>query len=328
MKTESVKQIQSVGSKNKLNNYSQGRTSFEVSKKGLVSKRSYKNNPQQFHPRDKAQSAFMDESAQDDSLSNASSFNKKHKVGQYYHNAKALENVLKQDKEALQKREVNKQKILDRKQKVASYSKLVREIHWDEKKKPESYEIQAIKKRALKNNKLKKRLTDHQVSLQEQGEMTENLNEANHARNQHKIHNIKSQNKSIQGLQHQDHGIYDNFPQSNKNQDSHNFVGEARPSGGQKSTKSSRINQLRSLREKRDSPSVNVKPFSLDNQDDPFVDQTNMLNELNISGIDRDDSRDSMMGRNQPGEYINSGKVNDEIIEDIQKRLELLDEFK
>ena len=49
-----------------------------------------------------------------------------------------------------------------------------------------------------------------------------------------------------------------------------------------------------------------------------------MLNVLNVSGIDRDDSKDFRVGNINDNEYIKNGIVNDQIINDIQRRLELL----
>ena len=53
-----------------------------------------------------------------------------------------------------------------------------------------------------------------------------------------------------------------------------------------------------------------------------------MLNELNVSGLDRDDTKEFYSENTAPFNYAHSGNVNDEVIEDIQKRLQLLDEFK
>ena len=98
------------------------------------------------------------------------------------------------------------------------------------------------------------------------------------------------------------------------------------------------MHNLKSLRERRDSPSVQVKPFDLHDSDSNLagkhfgvtrIDQQNILNALNVSGVERDDvSNDYNTGNPMSMEYVNSGQVNDEMIEDIQKRLQLLDEFK
>lgn len=53
-----------------------------------------------------------------------------------------------------------------------------------------------------------------------------------------------------------------------------------------------------------------------------------MLNALNVSGVREDNSREYKMNRQSDSELGNSGQVNDKVIDDIQKRLELLDEFK
>lgn len=54
-----------------------------------------------------------------------------------------------------------------------------------------------------------------------------------------------------------------------------------------------------------------------------------MLNALNVSGVERDDSSmDHSASRPGYMDYLATDQVNDEVIEDIQKRLELLDEFK
>jgi hypothetical protein len=93
---------------------------------------------------------------------------------------------------------------------------------------------------------------------------------------------------------------------------------------------------LKSLKNRRHSPSVQVKPFSLHENDSnlagkenvQYLDQQNILNELNVSGFDRDDVKEFYSENTVPFNYAHSGNVNDEVIEDIQKRLQLLDEFK
>lgn len=70
----------------------------------------------------------MPDKSSDNYQRNGKSFTK---VNQYYHNAKALENVLKEDRDAKAKSKVEKENLMKRKQKVASYSKLVKEIHWE-----------------------------------------------------------------------------------------------------------------------------------------------------------------------------------------------------
>ena len=59
-----------------------------------------------------------------------------------------------------------------------------------------------------------------------------------------------------------------------------------------------------------------------------LIDYQNMLNQLNVSGVENDDSSQMMPNEQFTMNYPASDGVNDELIEDIQKRLELLDEFK
>lgn len=113
----------------RLNNYSESRISFEGRHRNLSTKGSQLLS-HQFHP--KEINGEIDESTEVTNARNSKSINKI-QVSHYYHNAKALENVLKDDKDLVQKREFNRQQIIQRKEKVASYSKLVREIHWDNK---------------------------------------------------------------------------------------------------------------------------------------------------------------------------------------------------
>lgn len=53
-----------------------------------------------------------------------------------------------------------------------------------------------------------------------------------------------------------------------------------------------------------------------------------MLNALDVSGLERDNSRDYNMGKPYNFGYMDTDQLNDDVIEDIQKRLELLDEFR
>ena len=55
----------------------------------------------------------------------------------------------------------------------------------------------------------------------------------------------------------------------------------------------------------------------------------NALNALDVSGMERDvNSREYKAASHPDSEFGGSGQVNDKLIDDIQKRLELLDEFK
>ena len=120
--------MKNINSSNRLNNYSGGRISFDTKNKNLSSKGSQILS-HHFHPREN-QGEIIDES-----IEAGNSLNQKHFVknqaSHYYHNAKALENVLKEDKEAHLKREIEREQLIKRKEKVASYSKLVKEIHWE-----------------------------------------------------------------------------------------------------------------------------------------------------------------------------------------------------
>lgn len=168
-------------------------------------------------------------------------------MNQYYHNAKALENVLKEDKEALLKLEIEKQKIIERKQKVASYSKLVKEIHWDGKKeKREKFDYLPKKKskgnsgtnKTFEENRSSKMMaidkikdyrrkhTEKLISAEEQGELSEQYNDVKSlgSRNSRAQHN-KSQTKVMQGLSNVDHNFEPIYPKSSKNEMSHNFIG-------------------------------------------------------------------------------------------------------
>jgi hypothetical protein len=190
-------------------------------------------------------------SLNDESLKNGNQMN------QYYHNAKALENVLKEDKEAHEKLEVEKQTLLERKQKVASYSKLVKEIHWDKyAPKKDKYEYLAQKKKSLKQNlKSNKMLEDnksskmmavdkikdmrkknterHQRSAQEQGELTHNYSDSYDNPSIHALN--KSHSKPIEGLsKYGEYDIEGDFPKSSKNEVSHNFVGAENGKGKNK----------------------------------------------------------------------------------------------
>jgi hypothetical protein len=99
-----------------------------------------------------------------------------------------------------------------------------------------------------------------------------------------------------------------------------------------------RSDNLKSLQDRRDSPSVHVKPFTLDGHDSSghcksfkfiTIDHENMISALDVSGADpQEDSQGFKPSMNLNMNLVNSGEVNDAVIEDIQKRLELLDEFR
>lgn len=135
-------------------------------------------------------------------------------MNHYYHNAKALENVLKEDKESVLKREMNRQQIIQRKEKVASYSKLVREIHWDSKnsKRLESQDF-----------------NHHKKILKRDSNMTfEQRAESNHIRsdraNEYKHRHAKEHKSVIEGNEMKenfDFNIKSNIKTS-KNKDLHN----------------------------------------------------------------------------------------------------------
>lgn len=236
---ESTKEFKSINSKNRLNNYSEGRVSFDTNQKDNISRKyQHKSKPQKFHPRDHSQGALMEDLMEENSVSNAGSFSKINKMNQYYHNAKALENVLKEDKEALLKLEKEKQKIMERKQKVASYSKLVKEIHWEgknEKREKFDYlpkkkskgtggtnktfeENRSSKMMALEKIKdYRKKNTEKLKSAQEQGELSEPYNDVKSlgSRNS-KIQHNKSQTKAMQGLSNVEHNFEPIYPKSSK----------------------------------------------------------------------------------------------------------------
>lgn len=53
-----------------------------------------------------------------------------------------------------------------------------------------------------------------------------------------------------------------------------------------------------------------------------------MLNALNVSGVRENNSKGFRTSGQNDSSLANSGQVNDKVIDDIQRRLELLDEFK
>ena len=248
--TKSKKEFRGVSMKSRDINSNGGRISFDTKKKNKTGSRGYMKH-QQFHPNEKQQNNYTDESLGEESVNHVDSFSKHNKINQYYHNAKALENVLKEDKEVLQKREKDKLALLERKQKVASYSKLVKEIHWEgNTQHKDKLEYLAKKKKNLVQNSqnnnntfedgkpsrmaavdkvknLRRRQTDRQKrSVQEQGEMT--LNHDDSIDNKYtRLNHNKSQNKPIRKL-----GEYENyqaevdFPKSSKHKADHNFIGE------------------------------------------------------------------------------------------------------
>ena len=79
----------------------------------------------------------------------------------------------------------------------------------------------------------------------------------------------------------------------------------------------------RTLREKRNSPSMQVRPFGVERNELELVN-----NQLDVSGVHQDGSQISNEGGNPQPNYMENTEVDDQVIEDIQKRLELLDEFK
>ena len=148
IRNNSRKQFKSHGSKHLIQNMNHNRISFDSkNNKSMSQNKAYRDAiKQKYYPKENDNSKFIDQSMGEED-DKAGSFGKGNQVNQYYHNAKALENVLKEDKENMYKREKEKQNIVERKQKVASYSKLVREIHWDqeERSKPHKVEYKPLK---------------------------------------------------------------------------------------------------------------------------------------------------------------------------------------
>lgn len=183
--------MKNINSSNRLNNYSDGRISYDS--KNLSSKGSQILS-HHFHPRENQGEII------DDSIEAGSSLNYKHTsknpANNYYHNVKALENVLKEDKEVHQKREIERDMLIKRKEKVASYSKLVKEIHWDSNsdKRKEILDYVPKKHPLNKNNnktfeekrkskmmaisrikEYRSKQTNEQISVQDPPELNENL---------------------------------------------------------------------------------------------------------------------------------------------------------
>ena len=157
----------------------------------------------------------------------------------YYHNIKALENVLKEDKEAQNKHSKEKQQLMLRKQKVASYSKLVKEIHWDSNsvKRKDLYDANGrrIKKATseVASNKtfedkrktrmmaidkikdIKRKQIDDAKTIQEQGALKENVSENLYNDSDQNT----SQNRKVKTLKN------DIEDAVQKNTTPHNFIG-------------------------------------------------------------------------------------------------------
>lgn len=241
MKTESTKNL---NSKHRANNYSEARISFDSKNRSYLPSH-LRNKHQELKQRERSHGPYLDESGDNHSIKNAENQNK-NKMGQYYHNAKALENVLKEEKEALNKREKEKQQILQRKQKVASYSKLVKEIHWDStsEKARDKLNHQPKKKRNLKTEPSTNKTFEHKPSskmsaieriksmrnnkqFNEQGEQKENyVNNSKSKLRDSFEDSPEKDRRSIKAMKSEiHHSVKDNLPRSNKHQDSHNFIG-------------------------------------------------------------------------------------------------------
>lgn len=96
----------------------------------------------------------------------------------------------------------------------------------------------------------------------------------------------------------------------------------------------------RSLGEKRGSPSMQVHPFVVEDGSQQnlagslgsqltaiWIDYSQMLNALNVSGVEKEDSMDHQPKINPKTKFVRNEDVNDQMIEDIQNRLKLLDDF-
>jgi hypothetical protein len=250
-KIDSKRDIKSYASKKRMQNYSEQKISFDSKSVNQLHKRPSQKQYKKYISREESQDKFIDKTleTEEEHDNNAGSFGVPNNVGHYYHNAKALENVLKEDKDAITKRHKERQQILDRKQKVASYSKLVKEIHWDsngeQNKKRVDYkpmrnplksdndsnktfdQQRKYKMSALERVKDFRRKHSNQLKVkEEQGEMTSNfgIDSVDESRN---IRVSKHpHNKSTQGLSaHGDHHSDSNQPRSSKNVNERNFVG-------------------------------------------------------------------------------------------------------
>ena len=147
MRNNSKKDFKSHASNKRFNKYNNNRISFDSHNKSVSQSKPYGKAIKQNYYQNESHD-FGDRIEEDN---NAGSFGKANQVNKYYHNAKALENVLKEDKENMHKKEKEKQKLIERKSKVASYSKLVREIHWDK----DAEHKRKIEYKKLKNQHLR-----------------------------------------------------------------------------------------------------------------------------------------------------------------------------
>lgn len=165
---------------------------------------------------------------------------------------------------------------------------------------------------------IRRRQTGDQQSIQENSMFKENINDANfELEDPSTIQALPG--KKVRSVKHeQEYDVNMEYPHFGKKEQNHNFVG-----GNKAALKNNTNHNVRSLRDKRESPSMGVKPFELE----PSSYQ-NMLNALNVSGVENDETGELVPGNGYDMKYSTNDRVNDELIEDIQKRLELLDEFK
>ena len=153
IKNNSRKQFKNQWSKHKLVNYNNNRINFDSKNiKSISQNKPYRDSRNQKYYPQGNNINFIDHSVKEEN--NAGSFEKENQMNQYYHNVKALENVMKEDKDNMKRREREKKSIIQRKQKVASYSKLVREIHWnhEERTKQHFIENKPVNKYLVKGN--------------------------------------------------------------------------------------------------------------------------------------------------------------------------------
>jgi hypothetical protein len=204
------------------------------------------NHP--YLPQNHSKSDIMDDSIEGHHMNHDSSYQNISKVKKYHHNAKAIANVLKEEKEAQTKLEKQKEQLVLRKQKVASYSKLVKELHWDSTNtKPKNlvYDMNGRKIKKVKSDthsnktfegrrkskvmpmervrNMRRKRDDEQRLINDQGNFKENYNsnfkidsDTGNDVPRHKINSLG---------QDEDYAIQSSLPQSIKNEDDHNFVG-------------------------------------------------------------------------------------------------------
>ncbi|CAI2372526.1 unnamed protein product [Moneuplotes crassus] len=315
--------------------HSYNRISFDSKQEKGISDQKYKRKPmsKKYTFKEKAESLVADRS-REDSIGQI----KGNQVNQYYHNAKALENVLKEEKSNLQKLERDKKKLIERKQKVASYSKLVREIHWDHSDR---------NKRDVKYNPLKKRSVI--------GETDSNKTFENHNRSRmaavEKVKEIRrKQVKKETDIENRRQPEANNFiVDSNSSNDipalNHSYLPPNSVGIKRENPKSLIVNKnlgRESVTANRESPALQVRPFVLAGKEMPSEprDVSPNLSALNVSGLLDDSQLPFPEGvgpslRDYPHHHAPPHniqgpplEVDDAMIEDIQKRLELLDEFK